>query len=69
MSMLKPMRVAVEKDLSGGVLVTLGETVGLMSPEQAFEFGVVVLKAAGVEVEAGLGLDFGRVPQKHFRAG
>jgi len=65
--MLKPMKVAVEKDLSGGVRVTLGETVGLMSPEQAFEFAVVVMKAIGVDVN--VGMDFGGAPQKHFRAG
>lgn len=65
--MLKPMKVAVEKDLSGGVKVTLGETVGLMSPEQAFEFAMVVLKAAGVE--ATIGPQFAVPSQKHFRAG
>jgi hypothetical protein len=65
--MLKPMKVAVEKDLSGGVKITLGETVGLMSPEQAFEFGMVVLKAAGVGVE--IGAQFPGASQKHFRAG
>lgn len=64
---LRPMQVSVEKDLSGGVRIGLGGSVGLMSPEQAFEFAMVILKAAGVGVE--VGMDFGRVPQKHFRAG
>jgi hypothetical protein len=65
--MLKPMRVGVEKDLTGGVRITLGETVGLMSPEQAFEFAMLVLKAAGVGVE--LGANFQPPSQKHFRPG
>ena len=65
--MLRQMQVAVEKDLSGGVKVTLGETVGLMSPEQAFEFAMLVLKAAGVGVE--MGANFRPPSQKHFRPG
>ena len=65
--MLRQMQVAVEKDLSGGVKITLGETVGLMSPEQAFEFAMLVLKAAGVGVE--MGANFRPPSQKHFRPG
>lgn len=64
---LRPVQLSVEKDLSGGVRVGIGGAVGLLSPEQAFEFAMVLLKAAGVGVE--LGAQFPTVPQKHFRAG
>lgn len=64
---LKPMQVSVERDLSGGVRVGLGGSVGLLSPEQAVEFAMVILKAAGVEVNLG---DQFRIPAKKiFRAG
>ena len=67
MELMKPMQVAVEKDLTGGVRITLGATVGLMSPEQAFEFAMLVLAAAGVGVE--MGANFRPPSQKHFRPG
>jgi hypothetical protein len=66
-SVLKPMQVAVERDITGGVRITLGGQMGLMSPEQAFEFAMVVLKAAGVGVE--MGANFRPPSQKHFRPG
>lgn len=64
---LKPMQVSVERDLSGGVRVGLGGSIGLLSPEQAVEFAVVILKTAGVEVN--LGEQFRMPATKHFRAG
>lgn len=64
---LRPMQLSVERDLSGGVRVGFGGSVGLLSPEQTFEFAMVLLKAAGVEVN--LGPQFVAPAQKHFRAG
>lgn len=64
---LKPMTLSVEKDLSGGVKVGFGGSIGLLSPDQAFEFAMVLLKAAGVGVE--MGAQFPMPAQKHFRAG
>jgi hypothetical protein len=67
MSVLKPMQLSVERDQSGGVRVGFGSAIGLMSPDQTVEFALVLLKAAGVEVN--LGEQFRLPAQKHFRAG
>ena len=64
---LRPMQLSVEKDLSGGIKVGFGGSVGLLTPDQAFEFAMVLLRAAGVETE--FGANFPAVKQKHFRAG
>lgn len=64
---LAPMRITVERDLSGGVRIGFGATFGLMTPEQAFEYAMEILKAAGVGVE--FGKQFPMPARKHFRAG
>lgn len=64
---LRPMQLSVEKDLSGGVRVGFGGSVGLLSPDQAVEFALVLLKTAGVEVN--LGPQFQMPKQRMFRAG
>lgn len=66
-SVLKPMQLSVEKDLSGGIKIGFGGSMGLLSPEQAFEFAMVLLKAAGVEMA--FGPQFPVPKQKHFRPG
>ena len=60
---LRPMQLSVEKDLSGGIKVGFGGVVGLLTPDQAFEFAMVLLRASGVSVD----LPVSR--QKHFRPG
>ena len=52
-SILKSVQLGVEKDLSGGIKVRLGTSMGLLSPEQALEFALVLLKAAGVSMDFG----------------
>lgn len=64
---LAPMRITVERDLSGGVRIGFGNSHGLMTPEQAFEYGMEILKAAGVGVE--FGKQFPMPARKHFRHG
>lgn len=64
---LKPMTLSVEKDLSGGVKVGFGGSVGLLSPDQAVEFALVLLKAVGVEFN--MGPQFQPPKQRMFRAG
>lgn len=64
--MMRPVQIAVEKDLSGGVRITLGGQVGLMSPEQGFEYAMVILRTIGVEVNAGPA--FPAPARRHFRA-
>lgn len=61
------MRVSVEPDLSGGVRVGFGGSMGLLTPEQAFEFAMVLLKTAGVNVD--IGAQFQMPKQQHFRPG
>jgi hypothetical protein len=64
---LKPMRISVERDQSGGVKIEFGSSIGLLTPDQAFEYAMVILKAAGVGVE--FGQQFQKPAQQHFRAG
>lgn len=64
---LQPMRITVEKDLSGGVRIGFGGAHGLMSPEQAFEYAMEILKAAGVGVE--FGAQFPMPKKRFFRPG
>lgn len=64
---LRPMQLSVEKDLSGGIKIGFGGSMGLLSPEQAFEFALVLLKAAGVETN--FGPQFQVPKQRHFRPG
>lgn len=66
---LKPVQLSVEKDLSGGVKLRLGGSMALMSPEQAFEFAMVVLGKIGVEVNIGEHMQQGPRTQKHFLPG
>lgn len=61
---LKPIDVSIERDLSGGVRIKLGASMAIMSPDQAFEFAMAVLKVAGVGVE--VGAQFPRPKQRHF---
>lgn len=63
----RPMQLSVEKDLSGGIKIGFGGSVGLLTPDQAFEFAMVLLKAAGVGTE--FGAQFPKPVQRHFRAG
>jgi hypothetical protein len=65
--LMRPKQIAVQKDLSGGVRIQLGNEIGLMSPDQAFEYAMVILKTIGVEVNAGPG--FPAPARRHFRAG
>ena len=64
---LQPMRISVERDLSGGVRIGFNDLHGLMSPEQAFEYAMELLRAAGVGVE--FGKQFPMPMRKHFRRG
>lgn len=64
---LRPVQLTVEKDLTGGVRVGIAGAVGLLSPEQTVEFALVLLKAAGVEVN--LGPQFSMPKQRMFKAG
>jgi len=64
---LRPMQISVERDLSGGVRIGFGGVHGLMTPEQAFEYAMEILKAAGVGVE--FGKQFPMPVRKHFRGG
>jgi hypothetical protein len=61
---LKPIDVSIERDLSGGVRIRLGVSMALMSPEQAVDFALAVLKVAGVGVE--FGAQFPMPKQRHF---
>lgn len=66
-SILKQVQLGVEKDLSGGIKIRLGTSMGLLSPEQAFEFALVLLKAAGVE--ANIEQQLPMLKQRHFEHG
>lgn len=61
---LKPIDVRIERDLTGGVRIQLGGSMALMSPEQARDFAIAVLKVAGISVD--LGIHFPMSKQRHF---
>lgn len=63
---LRPLRLSVEKDLSGRVKIGFGQTTGFLTPDQAVEFAMVLLEKAGM---GAVGLNSIRPSQKHFRAG
>ena len=63
-NILTSVQLGVEKDLSGGIKVRLGTSMGLLSPEQAFEFALVLLKAAGIETN--IAAQFPMLKQRHF---
>jgi hypothetical protein len=63
---LTPIHLSVDRHASGGVKLQLGSSMGILSPEEAFELATVILKKIGVGVDIG-----GNVQPlpKHFRAG
>lgn len=64
---LQQVQLGVEKDLSGGIKIRLGTSMGLLSPEQAVEFAMVLLKAAGIETSIAAQLPM--LKQRHFEPG
>lgn len=65
---LQPVQLAVERDGSGGIKLRLGSQMAQMSPEQAFEFAMIVLDRIGVETNIGANVQ-PHVAQRHFRPG
>jgi hypothetical protein len=44
-------KLAVERDLNGGVRITIGSQVLGLSPDEAVKMAAAILKCAGVNVE------------------
>jgi hypothetical protein len=63
---LRPMQLSVEKQLDGRIKIGFGQSMGLLTPDQAVEFAMVLLERAGM---GNVGLNSIKSPQKHFRAG
>lgn len=64
---LQNVQLSVEPDLSGGVKLRLGASMALMSPDQAFEFAMVILEKIGVGVNIGQNVQAQK--HRHFRPG
>jgi hypothetical protein len=65
---LQPVQLAVERDGSGGIKLRLGNQMALMSPDQAFEFAMVILERIGVQTNIGANVQAPPARQ-HFRPG
>ncbi len=63
---LSANELKVAKDLSGGIKIAIGNSAGLLSPQQAIEFATVVMKLAGIDVQFSSG--FAPEKQKQFLA-